>query len=222
MTPSIPKILAGIFLPLTLFITGCNEGTLKAQHIHLILHQDNSDSVTNDRELSREFKYNCIETTKILRMNDEMSLMAVNGNSPTATDAEKASPRKIKQFCNQKDSENAPEGTFICDRLQLSLSVINRSELTPVVISQVQANENDRSCQETWLNLSNLVEKRGGKLIILNSTNEGGEGYNQKLWQILHQEDSVKFCGDSSCFKDVITQVRQPTLTKIASEKSVN
>lgn len=213
------KLIITIVITLALLITGCNDKTAKAQRILLLLHQDKSDSVINDQQLGREFKYNCIETTKVVKMDDQMSLMAVNGNFPIATDAEKASPRKIKQFCNQNDEQIAPEGTYICDRLKLSISVINRSQLTPVVISQVQTNEKDRSCQETWLSLSNLVEKRGGKLIILNSTNEGGKGYNKELWEMLHKENSVKFCSDSRCFKDVIAQVRQSTSTKIASEK---
>ena len=186
--------------------------------IYLILLQDNSESVTNDRELSGKFKRNCIDTSQIIRFKDEMSLVAVNGNSPIAIDAQIASPKKIKQFCNQTD-QTAPEGTFVCDRLELSIDLINRSQYVPLHISQVQVAEKDRSCPQTWLKLNNLIEKRGGKMVVLNSSNDAGNKYNQELWNLFNQKDTVQFCRDASCLKDITQQIRQVHSIKTAFEE---
>ena len=216
MTILLKKIAFILAVCLTIVITGCDDKN--KSKIHLILLQDNSESVTNDRELSRNFLRNCIDTSKIISFYDVMSLMAVNGNSPIAIDAQQAAPKKIKQFCNQT-AQNAPEGTYVCDRLNLSIDLINRSQHIPLLISQVQVAEKDRSCPQTWLKLSNLVEERGGKMVILNSSNDAGNKYNQELWSLFNQKDSVKFCSDSRCLKTIAQQIRQSNSIRTASEQ---
>ena len=216
MTILLKKIAFILAVCLTIVITGCDDKN--KSKIHLILLQDNSESVTNDRELSRNFLRNCIDTSKIISFYDVMSLMAVNGNSPIAIDAQIASPKKIKQFCNQTD-QTAPEGTFVCDRLELSIDLINRSQYVPLHISQVQVAEKDRSCPQTWLKLNNLIEKRGGKMVVLNSSNDAGNKYNQELWNLFNQKDTVQFCRDASCLKDITQQIRQVHSIKTAFEE---
>lgn len=152
---------------------------------------DVSASARADEAFGEVSKKICHGIVNAAKEKDLYSYIAVDAEiSPAADPIEVASRDDMHKSCNQESSEiSLKEGTSPClaweRALQLLTTRVSGDEYTPIVISQIQANEGDKECNEEATSLANKIKEHQGRFIVAGSTNKGNTGYNDWLWETL-------------------------------------
>ena len=142
---------------------------------------DRSDSSENDKHFQESRHKVCEAIIAKLERGDKFGLVPVTGEIPLLENLQSANPTIVRKQCHQPVKTSKP-GTLSCPAFLIAKKQFEEpSSGTPVLISQVQVNETEKPCPEIWRSTAELVFKRGGSVLILNSTNGGGNNFRPEL-----------------------------------------
>lgn len=194
-TSGFPKFITATALcGLTVFASGCSPQVMaKSANLDIYHLQDTSASAKNDPTFQSSLKTTCHTLAKTIRKGDRYVRKTVNGELLMAEGLTLATPKKIRRQCKENSPLTSSKGTFSCPVWKQTEELIVNSSVPPIVISQIQANEGEAPCPNTWKSLADTVKEHQGVIIILDSTNEGNTDFNQYLWQTLHSYSNVYF-----------------------------
>jgi hypothetical protein len=205
-------------------VTGCT--TSKPIAATLII--DKSESALKDEQFAKIAIESCHSVAKGLLASDFAQQITVNGTAPRASDLSQIlDPRIYHRDCEKSPDaalvSTTPQGTFSCPAWDLAFDLSHRQSVAslPVLyVSIIQTNELETACPQTWQQLAEDADKRGGKLLIVGSS-VGEQGnpalnnsFNQLLWQHLKDSPSTVFCEETNvqgCIEQAYIDLRQPT-----------
>lgn len=195
-----------VFVLLVLLLSSCK----KQADLLLIRIVDTSSSALNDRAQNQFRKDACFGLADAAKTGDKQAVIQVNQDT-IATDAALIKERsKMYGLCHHNPQPKG-QGTYVCPALELAGELSDRSPNSPpFVLLQIQANEGEQFCPQTWQQLAQKITSRQGQLVIVGSTNDGNTKFNSQIWQTLRTLPNTKFCSAEvrQCIKESLQSIR--------------
>ncbi|MFM7278121.1 MAG: hypothetical protein ACKO1I_10785, partial [Microcystis aeruginosa] len=107
-------------------------------------------------------------------------VIQVNGEPDFYENLTPTNPTQAKKQCESVKTTKK-EGTFTCPAIRTANQVFQSSKNPGVLLVLVETNEGESPCPQDWrTTVKNVIEK-GGSVVILNATNNGGESFRLEL-----------------------------------------
>jgi hypothetical protein len=143
---------------------------------------DQSASAQNDEQFQKDRKRVCQAIAKGLVPGDEFGVIFVTGESALFQNLQRANPALVRKECQQQQPVKQKPGTLVCPAVAGAKKQFESTKIRlPILVLQVQVNEKEAPCQEIMRDTAQMVIERGGSVLVLNSTNEGGESFRPEL-----------------------------------------
>ncbi|MCA2685580.1 MAG: hypothetical protein IM504_13210 [Microcystis sp. M038S2] len=181
MKKSLKRSLARFMIvPTLIALPSCSLGQ-SHRPIAISYLLDQSASAQNDEQFQKDRKRVCQAIAKGLVPGDEFGVIFVTGESALFQNLQRANPALVRKECQQQPVKQKP-GTLVCPAVAGAKKQFESTKIRlPILVLQVQVNEKEAPCQEIMRDTAQLVIKRGGSVLVLNSTNEGGESFRAEL-----------------------------------------
>jgi len=148
--------------------------------IALVLLKDTSESAQNNEEFKTTTKKACKGITESISRGDELKVIQVNGEQDFFENLIPTNPTDAKKQCGAV-STTQKQGTLACPAVRTAHKIFQSSKKPGVLLVLIETNEGESPCPEDWRNTVEKVIDRGGSVVILNATNNGGESFRLEL-----------------------------------------
>lgn len=183
--------------------------------IALVLLKDTSESAQNNEEFQTTTKKACKGITESISRGDKFKVIQVNGEQDFFESLTPTTPTQAKKQCGAV-STTQKKGTLTCRAIQTAHQIFQSSKNPGVLLVLIETNERESPCPEDWrTTVKNVIEK-GGSVVILNATNNGGESFRLELETALqglpvtYAHTDVEFV-----IKDAIQETRRKAEAKL-------
>jgi hypothetical protein len=170
----------------------------------LLIHLVDVSQSAQSEGFKKSVKRTCHEIVELAKKSDLYTHISVDAALSTVSDPQSVrSKSTLHKGCQKiSDPNSKKQGTMSCLAWERTIEIIHRQKVMyrPIVINQIQANEGDKKCITTLTHLGQLVTERQGRLLILNSTNQGDSNYNQWMWNVSKAKglDNVRFSDENN------------------------
>jgi len=148
--------------------------------IALVLLKDTSISGQNNEEFKTTTKKACKGITESISRGDELKVIQVNGEQDFFENLTPTNPTDAKKQCGAVRTTQK-QGTLACPAVRTAHKIFQSSKKPGVLLVLIETNERESSCPQDWrTTVKNVIEK-GGSVVILNATNNGGESFRLEL-----------------------------------------
>ncbi|TRU39643.1 MAG: VWA domain-containing protein [Microcystis aeruginosa Ma_MB_F_20061100_S20] len=148
--------------------------------IALVLLKDTSISGQNNEEFQTTTKKACKSITESISHGDQFKVIQVNGEPDFYENLTPTNPTQAKKQCGAV-STTQKQGTFTCPAIRTANQVFQSSKNPGVLLVLVETNEGESPCPKDWRTTVKNVIDRGGSVVVLNATNNGGESFRLEL-----------------------------------------
>ena len=183
--------------------------------IALVLLKDTSISAQNNEEFKTTTKKACKGITESISRGDELKVIQVNGEPDFFEHLTPTNPTDAKKKCGAV-STTQKQGTLTCPAVRTAHKIFQSSKKPGVLLVLIETNERESPCPQDWrTTVKNVIEK-GGSVVILNATNNGGESFRLELESALeglpvtYAHTDVEFV-----IKDAIQETRRKAEAKL-------
>ncbi|MFM7789248.1 MAG: hypothetical protein ACKO90_14280, partial [Microcystis panniformis] len=153
--------------------------------------------------------------TESISHGDQFKVIQVNGEPDFYENLTPTNPTQAKKQCESVKTTKK-EGTFTCPAIRTANQVFQSSKKPGVLLVLVEPNEGESPCPKDWrTTVKNVIEK-GGSVVILNATNNGGESFRLELETAL-ESLPVKYAHTDVEFaiKNAIQETRKKAEAKL-------
>lgn len=148
--------------------------------IALVLLKDTSISGQNNEEFKTTTKKACKGITESISRGDELKVIQVNGEQDFFETLTPTNPTDAKKQCGAVRTTQK-QGTLACPAVRTAHKIFQSSKKPGVLLVLIETNERESPCPQDWrTTVKNVIEK-GGSVVILNATNNGGESFRLEL-----------------------------------------
>ncbi|MCA2505630.1 MAG: VWA domain-containing protein [Microcystis sp. M54BS1] len=148
--------------------------------IALVLLKDTSESAQNNEEFKTTTKKACKGITESISRGDELKVIQVNGEPDFFEHLTPTNPTDAKKKCGAV-STTQKQGTLTCPAVRTAHKIFQSSKKPGVLLVLIETNERESPCPQDWrTTVKNVIEK-GGSVLILNATNNGGESFRLEI-----------------------------------------
>ena len=148
--------------------------------IALVLLKDTSISGQNNEEFKTTTKKACKGITESISRGDELKVIQVNGEQDFFENLRPTNPTDAKKQCGAVRTTQK-QGTLACPAVRTAHKIFQSSKKPGVLLVLIETNERESPCPQDWrTTVKNVIEK-GGSVVILNATNNGGESFRLEL-----------------------------------------
>lgn len=148
--------------------------------IALVLLKDTSISGQNNEEFKTTTKKACKGITESISRGDELKVIQVNGEQDFFENLTPTNPTDAKKQCGAVRTTQK-QGTLACPAVRTAHKIFQSSKKPGVLLVLIETNERESPCPQDWrTTVKNVIEK-GGSVLILNATNNGGESFRLEL-----------------------------------------
>ncbi|MCA2813499.1 MAG: hypothetical protein IM477_13515 [Microcystis sp. M090S1] len=148
--------------------------------IALVLLKDTSISGQNNEEFKTTTKKACKGITESISRGDELKVIQVNGEQDFFEHLTPTNPTDAKKQCGAVRTTQK-QGTLACPAVRTAHKIFQSSKKPGVLLVLIETNERESPCPQDWrTTVKNVIEK-GGSVVILNATNNGGESFRLEL-----------------------------------------
>jgi hypothetical protein len=148
--------------------------------IALVLLKDTSISGQNNEEFKTTTKKACKGITESISRGDELKVIQVNGEQDFFENLTPTNPTDAKKQCGAVRTTQK-QGTLACPAVRTAHKIFQSSKKPGVLLVLIETNERESPCPQDWrTTVKNVIEK-GGSVVILNATNNGGESFRLEL-----------------------------------------
>lgn len=183
--------------------------------IALVLLKDTSISGQNNEEFKTTTKKACKGITESISRGDELKVIQVNGEQDFFENLTPTNPTDAKKQCGAVRTTQK-QGTLACPAVRTAHKIFQSSKKPGVLLVLIETNERESPCPQDWrTTVKNVIEK-GGSVVILNATNNGGESFRLELETALeglpvtYAHTDVEFV-----IKDAIQETRRKAEAKL-------
>jgi len=183
--------------------------------IALVLLKDTSISGQNNEEFKTTTKKACKGITESISRGDELKVIQVNGEQDFFEQLTPTNPTDAKKQCGAVRTTQK-QGTLACPAVRTAHKIFQSSKKPGVLLVLIETNERESPCPQDWrTTVKNVIEK-GGSVVILNATNNGGESFRLELetalegLQVTYAHTDVEFV-----IKDAIQETRRKAEAKL-------
>ena len=183
--------------------------------IALVLLKDTSISGQNNEEFKTTTKKACKGITESISRGDELKVIQVNGEQDFFENLRPTNPTDAKKQCGAVRTTQK-QGTLACPAVRTAHKIFQSSKKPGVLLVLIETNERESPCPQDWrTTVKNVIEK-GGSVVILNATNNGGESFRLELETALeglpvtYAHTDVEFV-----IKDAIQETRRKAEAKL-------
>ncbi|CCI30838.1 MULTISPECIES: hypothetical protein [unclassified Microcystis] len=183
--------------------------------IALVLLKDTSISGQNNEEFKTTTKKACKGITESISRGDELKVIQVNGEQDFFETLTPTNPTDAKKQCGAVRTTQK-QGTLACPAVRTAHKIFQSSKKPGVLLVLIETNERESPCPQDWrTTVKNVIEK-GGSVVILNATNNGGESFRLELetalegLQVTYAHTDVEFV-----IKDAIQETRRKAEAKL-------
>lgn len=183
--------------------------------IALVLLKDTSISGQNNEEFKTTTKKACKGITESISRGDELKVIQVNGEQDFFENLTPTNPTDAKKQCGAVRTTQK-QGTLACPAVRTAHKIFQSSKKPGVLLVLIETNERELPCPQDWrTTVKNVIEK-GGSVLILNATNNGGESFRLELETALeglpvtYAHTDVEFV-----IKNVIQETRRKAEAKL-------
>lgn len=148
--------------------------------IALVLLKDTSESAQNNEEFKTTTKKACKGITESISRGDELKVIQVNGEPDFFENLSPTNPTDAKKQCGAV-STTQKQGTLACPAVRTAHKIFQSSKKPGVLLVLVETNEREFPCPQDWRTTVKNVIQKGGSVLILNATNNGGESFRLEL-----------------------------------------
>jgi hypothetical protein len=148
--------------------------------IAIVLLKDTSASAQNNKQFQTTTKKTCKVITKAISRGDELKVIQVNGEPDFYENLTPSNPNQARKQC-ESVSTTEKEGTLTCPAVRTANKVFQSSKKPGVLLVLVETNEGESPCPQDWRDTVQKVIEKGGSVVILNATNNGGESFRLEL-----------------------------------------
>ncbi|TRU29091.1 MAG: VWA domain-containing protein [Microcystis aeruginosa Ma_MB_S_20031200_S102] len=211
MKKCLNRLLAGVMSGFMLTLPSCSQ----KNPIALVLLKDTSLSGQNNEEFQTTTKKACKSITESISRGDQFKVIQVNGEQDFFENSSPTNPTQAKKQCESVKTTKK-EGTFTCPAIRTANQVFQSSKNPGVLLVLVETNEGESPCPQDWrTTVKNVIEK-GGSVVILNATNNGGESFRLELETAL-ESLPVKYAHTDVEFaiKNAIQETRKKAEAKL-------
>ena len=183
--------------------------------IALVLLKDTSISGQNNEEFKTTTKKACKGITESISRGDELKVIQVNGEQDFFENLRPTNPTDAKKQCGAVRTTQK-QGTLACPAVRTAHKIFQSSKKPGVLLVLIETNERESPCPQDWrTTVKNVIEK-GGSVVILNATNNGGESFRLELETAL-QDLPVTYAHTDVEFviKDAIQETRRKAEAKL-------
>lgn len=183
--------------------------------IALVLLKDTSISGQNNEEFKTTTKKACKGITESISRGDELKVIQVNGEQDFFENLTPTNPTDAKKQCGAVRTTQK-QGTLACPAVRTAHKIFQSSKKPGVLLVLIETNERESPCPQDWrTTVKNVIEK-GGSVVILNATNNGGESFRLELetaledLQVTYAHTDVEFV-----IKNAIQETRRKAEAKL-------
>lgn len=182
--------------------------------IALVLLKDTSESAQNNEEFKTTTKKACKGITESISRGDELKVIQVNGEPDFFEHLSPTNPTDAKKQCGAV-STTQKQGTLACPAVRTAHKIFQSSKKPGVLLVLVETNEREFPCPQDWRTTVKNVIQKGGSVLILNATNNGGESFRLEIETALkdlpvtYAHSDVEFA-----IKNVIQETRRKAEAK--------
>lgn len=148
--------------------------------IALVLLKDTSESAQNNEEFKTTTKKACKGITESISRGDELKVIQVNGEPDFFEHLSPTNPTDAKKKCGAV-STTQKQGTLACPAVRTAHKIFQSSKKPGVLLVLIETNERESPCPQDWRTTVKNVIQKGGSVVILNATNNGGESFRLEL-----------------------------------------
>ena len=148
--------------------------------IALVLLKDTSISGQNNEEFKTTTKKACKGITESISRGDELKVIQVNGEPDFFEHLTPTNPTDAKKQCGAVRTTQK-QGTLACPAVRTAHKIFQSSKKPGVLLVLVETNEREFPCPQDWRTTVKNVIQKGGSVVILNATNNGGESFRLEL-----------------------------------------
>jgi hypothetical protein len=179
MKNSLNRLLAGVMSSLMLTLLSCSLVDQK-KPIALVLLKDTSISGQNNEEFQTTTKKACKGIKESISRGDQLKVIQVNGEQDFFENLTPTNPTDAKKQCGAVTTTQK-QGTLTCPAIRTAHKIFQSSKNPSVLLVLIETNEGESPCPEDWRTTVKNVIDRGGSVVILNATNNGGESFRLEL-----------------------------------------
>jgi len=159
--------------------------------VDIVVLKDTSESAQNNQEFQATTKKTCQVIIQSISRGDQLKVIQVNGEPDFYETLTPTNPNQARKHC-ESVSTTEKEGTLTCPAVRTANKVFQSSKKPSVLLVLVETNEGESPCPEDWrTTVKNVIEK-GGSVVILNATNNGGESFRLELETALRGPSSPR------------------------------
>jgi hypothetical protein len=148
--------------------------------IAIVLLKDTSASGQNNEEFQTTTKKACKGITESISRGDNFKVIHVNGEQDFFENLTPTNPTEATKQCGSV-STTQKKGTLTCPAIRTAHKIFQSSKNPGVLLVLIETNEGESPCPEDWRTTVKNVIDRGGSVVILNATNNGGESFRLEL-----------------------------------------
>lgn len=148
--------------------------------VDIVVLKDTSESAQNNEEFKTTTKKACKGITESISRGDELKVIQVNGEPDFFENLSPTNPTDAKKQCGAV-STTQKQGTLACPAVRTAHKIFQSSKKPGVLLVLVETNEREFPCPQDWRTTVKNVIQKGGSVLILNATNNGGESFRLEL-----------------------------------------
>lgn len=202
----IKALIAAIFSVISL--TSCANppfaSVLETKSVDITSLLDTSQSSDNST-FRRQTALVCEVLTANIQRGDNFVEIPVSAVAPNRKSPVSVSPKLLEEECGKRKIAGE-QGTLTKPAFEQALSAIAASNAKPLLIVHVNSNEKeDPDPVSLWQKVAKKVTERGGVLIFVGATNQGGEAFNAKIDKALGNFPNVIFAEEQNAIRQQIS-----------------
>ncbi|WP_149976334.1 VWA domain-containing protein [Microcystis aeruginosa] len=182
--------------------------------VDIVVLKDTSESAQNNQEFQATTKKTCQVIIQSISRGDQLKVIQVNGEPDFYETLTPTNPNQARKHC-ESVSTTEKEGTLTCPAVRTANKVFQSSKNPGVLLVLVETNEGESPCPQDWRDTVENVIEKGGSVVILNATNNGGESFRLELetalqgLQVTYAHTDVEFV-----IKNAIQETRRKAEAK--------
>ncbi|CCI05281.1 exported hypothetical protein [Microcystis aeruginosa PCC 9443] len=180
MKKCLNRLLAGVMSVSTLIALPSCSLLHQKNPVDIVVLKDTSESAQNNQEFQATTKKTCQVIIQSISRGDQLKVIQVNGEPDFYENLTPTNPNQARKHC-ESVSTTEKEGTLTCPAVRTANKVFQSSKKPGVLLVLVETNEGESPCPQDWRDTVEKVIEKGGSVVILNATNNGGESFRLEL-----------------------------------------
>ena len=180
MKKSLTRSIARCMIVSTLIALASCSLVHQKNPVDIVVLKDTSESAQNNQEFQATTKKTCQVVIQSISRGDHLKIVQVNGEQDFFENITPTTPTQAKKQCGAV-STTQKQGTLACPAVRTAHKIFQSSKKPGVLLVLIETNEQEFPCPQDWrTTVKNVIEK-GGSVVILNATNNGGESFRLEI-----------------------------------------